>query len=352
MNEPKNESKLHTDYDGLWKRLIFVFFKEFLEFFLPDLLLEVDLSRPPEFLEQELTTIIPQKTAKGRMSVDKLLKFWTKNGKYKHIFVHIEVQSFRELGFTERAFKYFYRIYDREGKLITTIAVYTHDDVPEQYDRFEYSYQGTELSYKFNTYLVRDADEEKLEESNNIFALVILACKYANRTKNDIELRRKFKLKLFRLARRRGYSRKEIIALISFLDFVVSLPEEMNMQLKVDFVKEFEKEKKMEKTYIVSPTFDAILSELMSDKQKQEIAEAKEAAKKTAEKTVGKAVEKAVEKAEKAANVEIEEQRKARVESVRKLILSGAFDLPEIADITGISMEEVLKIKAELDAQN
>jgi len=337
MNESKNEPKIHNDYDGYWKRVILVFFKEFLEFFLPDLLLEVDLSRPPTFLEQELLTIMPKKTAKGRMSVDKLLKFWTKNGEHKHIFVHIEVQSFRELGFTERAFKYFYRIYDREGKLITTIAIYTHDDVPEQYDRFEYSYQGTELIYKFNTYLIRDANEEELEKSNNIFALVILACKYANQTKNDVELRRKFKLKLFRLAARRGYSRKEIIALISFLDFVVSLPDEMNMQLKVDFAKEFKKEKKMEKTILVSPTFDAILMELMSDKQKQEIAEAKKEAK---------------EEAEKAASAEVEEQRKARMNIIRNLISSTSMQPDEIAEIAGISMEEVLEIKAEMDAQN
>jgi len=317
MNESNNEAKPRLDYDGYWKRLILAFFDKFVDFFLPDLLPEIDLSRPPIFLEQELLTIMPKKTAKGRMSVDKLLKFRTKNGEDKHIFVHIEVQSFREVGFTGRVFKYFYRIYDREGKLITTIAIYTHDDVPEPYDRFEYNYQGTELIYKFNTYLVRDADEDELLKSDNIFALVVLACKYANRTKNDMELRRKFKLKLFRLTIERGYSRKEIEELISFIDFAVHLPPKINTKLKVQFVGELKKEN-MEKDYIVSPTFDDILLELMDDKQKKEI----------------------------------EEQKEARIESVRKLILSKVFDLPEIADITGISLEEVLKIKTEVDAKS
>jgi|GEM_PF-530977 len=394
MNEYKNELKPRIDYDGFWKRLILTFFEEFLDFFLPNLLLDVDLNKPPEFLEQELATIIPKQTAKGRMSVDKLLKFWTKNGEDKHIFVHIEVQSSRELGFTERAFKYFYRIYDKNGKLITTIAIYTHDDVPDQYDRFEYNYQGTELTYKFNTYLVRDADEKKLEVSDNMFALVILACKYANYTQNDVELRRKFKLKLFRLAITRGYSREEIEALVSFIDFVVYLPPKTNTKLKVDFVKEFKKEKKdMEKNYIVSPTFDEILLELMSDKQKKEIAVAKKAAKKAAEKAAKITAEKAAKiTAEKAMKIAMraeikkqrkkaieeqrkaieeqrkaieeqrkaieeqrkaaEEQRKARLESVRKLIISGVFDLSEIVEITGIHMEEVLKVKAKIGEQD
>jgi len=434
MNEYKNELKPRIDYDGFWKRLILTFFEEFLDFFLPNLLLDVDLNKPPEFLEQELATIIPKQTAKGRMSVDKLLKFWTKNGEDKHIFVHIEVQSSRELGFTERAFKYFYRIYDKNGKLITTIAIYTHDDVPDKYDRFEYNYQGTELTYKFNTYLVRDADEKKLEASDNMFALVILACKYANYTQNDVELRRKFKLKLFRLAITRGYSREEIEALVSFIDFVVYLPPKMNTKLKVDFVKEFKKEKEdMEKNYIVSPTFDEILLELMSDKQKKEIAVAKKAAEKAAKITAEKAAKitaekamkiamraeikkqrkkaieeqrKAIEEQRKAIEEEqrkaaeeqrkaieeeqrkaaeeqrkaieeeqrkaaeeqrkaaeeqrkaieeqrkaAEEQRKARLESVRKLIISGVFDLSEIVEITGIPMEEVLKVKAKIGEQ-
>ncbi len=332
MNKSTN-IPTQIDYDGLWKRLILAFFDKFLEFFLPGLLLEVDLSKAPEFLEQELLTIMPKQTAKGRMSLDKLLKFWTKDGLHKHIFVHIEVQSSREAGFTERTFKYFYRIYDREGKLITTIAIYTHDDVPEPHDRFVYEYQGTKLTYEFNTFLVRDADEKELEASDNVFALVILACKYANHTKNDVELRRKFKLKLFRLAIDRGYSRKQIEALLSFIDFVVYLPPELNQALKVEFKKEKQKEKKnMEKDYVISPTFDEIFFELIDEK----FAYLKEATEE---------LKKVAEEQRKVA----EEQRKA---SVRKLLKINVVPIEDVAEIIGISIEEVLKIKSEMDAQN
>lgn len=86
-------------------------------FFLPELLPDIDMTKPPEFLEQELAKIIPVKTAKGRRSIDKLVKVWLKNGEEKWLFIHIEVQSWDDPHFMERLFTYFYRIYDSKGKV-------------------------------------------------------------------------------------------------------------------------------------------------------------------------------------------------------------------------------------------
>ena len=46
------------------------------------------------------------------------------------------------------------------------------------------------------------------------------------------------------------------------------------------------------------------------------------------------------------------ERRKVRIEITRKLLLSTSMQSTQIMEITGISTEEVLKIKAEIDAQN
>lgn len=142
-----------------------------------------------------------------------------------------------------------------------------------------------------------------------------------------------FKLKLFRLAIDRGYSRKQIEALLSFIDFVVYLPPELNQALKVEFKKEKQKEKKnMEKDYVISPTFDEIFFELIDEK----FAYLKEATEE---------LKKVAEEQRKVA----EEQRKA---SARKLLKINVVPIEEVAEIIGISIEEVLEIKSEMDAQN
>jgi len=330
MNESKNTSKKpRIDYDGQWKIIIMIFFPEFMAFFLPELLSDVDMTRPPEFLEQELAKITSEKTAKGRKSVDKLVKIWLKNGEEKWLFIHIEVQSWDDPDFMERMFTYFYRIYDSKGKVIFAFAIYT-DEVPDPHDHFKYKFKSTELIYKFKTYLVRDADEEELLKSDNVFALVVLASKYVSQTKNDAERRRKFKLKLFRLAIERGYSAKKIEALIIFLDIIMYLPPEIEQRFDQEFREEVSKTSDMEKDYIISPTLDRIYG-LNKEEIDKQIADA---------------------------NQKFEQERKERKKATaerkkaaKKLLLSRFFEVHEIADIMGMSVEEVEKIKAEMDTQ-
>ncbi|MFK4997607.1 hypothetical protein ACI2OX_09005 [Bacillus sp. N9] len=44
----------HVDYDGLWKKLIYELFEEFVLFFAEDLYENIDFQKQPEFLQQEL----------------------------------------------------------------------------------------------------------------------------------------------------------------------------------------------------------------------------------------------------------------------------------------------------------
>jgi len=332
MNEAKNQSEApRIDYDGRWKRIIELFFRQFVEFFMPELLPDVDFSQPPEFLEQELATIIPEQTAKGRMSVDKLLKIPMTYGGYEHIFLHVEVQSQRKVGFTERNFKYFYRIFDSKGKAITAFVIYTNDDVFEPHDRYIYEFRGTKLTYEFSTYLVRDADEDELLKSDNIFALVILACKYINLTKDDAELRRQFKLKLFRLAIKRGYSNETLKALMNFINLLMYLPPKIDQEFWTELKGE-SKQSKMIVDRIMVLDKDANVHEALKEEFFKDFK---------------------AEFAEEVSTLksEVEEQRKARMSIIRNLISSTSMQAAEIAEITGISTEEVLKIKTEIEEQ-
>jgi len=217
----------------------------------------------------------------------------------------------------------------QQGEGHFAFAIFT-DEVPKPHDRFQYKFKSTELIYKFKTYIVRDANEEELLKSDNVFALVVLASKYVNQTKNDAERRRKFKLKLFRLAIERGYSREKIEALIVFLEIIMYLPPEMEQQFKQEFKEEVLKTSDMEKDYFISPTLDYAYG-----LNKEEI-----------DKQLADANQKAADANQKAADA----NQKA-VEATKKLLLSGFFEIHEIADIMGIPAEEIEKIKAEIDTQ-
>ena len=71
-------------------------------------------------------------------------------------------------------FTYFYRIYDRYDKPVTCIAIFTDDNKNFKPSNFKYSFLGTENNFKYNTYKVIDQQESELRNSNNPFAIVIL----------------------------------------------------------------------------------------------------------------------------------------------------------------------------------
>lgn len=63
LETPSNYGTI--DYDGLWKKLIFELFEEFLLFFMHDLYEDIDFAKEPDFLQQELfQEVIQEKKGK------------------------------------------------------------------------------------------------------------------------------------------------------------------------------------------------------------------------------------------------------------------------------------------------
>ncbi len=69
-----------TDFDSPWKEALDAYFKAFLLLFFPDIHDDIDWSRPVEMLDKELQRLTP-KAVRGRLTVDKLVKVWRKNGR-------------------------------------------------------------------------------------------------------------------------------------------------------------------------------------------------------------------------------------------------------------------------------
>jgi len=234
------------DYDGLWKRIIDDLFKEFMQFFAPDLHDEIDFTKTPFPLKQEYYRRII-KTPKGKNIVDKIMQVSLKSGEEKWILIHIEVQAKANEEFSKRMFRYFYRIYDYFDRDIYAIALVTDKQKTPAPDQFNYSFYGTRIDYTYNCYRFQDHTVDKLEQSNNPFAYAVIAGKYANQAKNNAEQRFAFKQKLMKQILKRfplhdEQSRIYLQGLFHFIEYLLQIPDNLQDKLENELFEFVEKE--------------------------------------------------------------------------------------------------------------
>jgi hypothetical protein len=231
--------------DEIWKNIIQKLFKEFVEFFIPDLYPEINFDKGYEFLDKELNKILPKSKTKNRRA-DKLIKVFLKNGKEQWVLIHTEIQGYDDDEFAERMFASFYRIYDEYKKKIIALAVFTDGDANFKPNKFEYNFYQTELTYKYRTFKAVEQDENKLLKNANPFAVVILATKYLIESKNKEDIKLKFKVKLAELLLQRNYNRNEIIEVFNFIDVLLELKNENNRNIYYEEVSKMTKTKNKE----------------------------------------------------------------------------------------------------------
>ncbi|WP_338788297.1 hypothetical protein [Metabacillus sp. FJAT-53654] len=229
-----------VDYDGLWKKLIYELFEEFVLFFATDLYEKIDFLKEPEFLQQELFQEIINER-KGRQVADQIVKVFLKSGEEKWLLIHIEVQGDRDPDFAKRMFRYYYRIFDKYDQEIVAIALLTDTSKHFRPNTFHRTSYGTVLTYEYNIYKFIDQDKTKLLQSSNPFAIAVLAGKLANEAKNDSEKRYRFKRKLIQLVlQKNDYPQEEryiyLSALIYFIDYLLQIPIELTQKLQNEII--------------------------------------------------------------------------------------------------------------------
>ena len=244
MNHPQ------TEFDSPWKDILELYFPDFIRFFLPVADAEIDWERPPEFLDKELQKVV-RDAELGRRLADKLVKVWRKNGTETWVLIHIEVQSQEESEFTERMFVYHYRIYDKYRHQVVSLAIL--GDERKNWQPKEFSYQLWETKVQFNFKVVKLLDYatqwSELETSQNPFAIVVIAHLKAQETKDNRRERKQWKLALIRRLYEQNYSRLEVINLFQFIDWVMTLPEELEQEFWQE-IRQLEEERSM--PYITS----------------------------------------------------------------------------------------------------
>lgn len=244
LEKPSDYSIPHVNQDDLWKKVIADLFEDFLLFFLPEFHAEVDFSKPIDFLQQELFKEIIEER-KGRKMADQIAKVQLKNGKEQWVLVHSEIQTNDSEDFPQRMFQYYYRIFDRYNQKIVAIALFTKPSTKSS-TTYNYLYFGTKLSYTFNKYVISDFDEESLKMSQKLFSKALLASVYMNRSNKKMSMRSTYKRALLReVWSLKNIDRKEMSALLYFIDYLLKLPKELSKQLQQEMRTEIRKEDEM-----------------------------------------------------------------------------------------------------------
>ncbi len=187
----------------------------------------------------------------GRRLVDKLVKIYRSGGEEAWVLVHIEVQSQPSSDFAERMYVYNYRIYDRYKRTVVSLAVLGDERRSFRPNEFGIELWGCLVSFKFPIVKLLDYKQQwsALEASSNPFATVVMAHLKAQETRSDATGRFASKLAITRRLYDLGYEREDVINLFGFIDWVMSLPEELEQEFQQQ-IQQLEEERRM--PYITS----------------------------------------------------------------------------------------------------
>lgn len=219
--------------DTLWKGIIEELVEDFLHFFFPGFIEQIDIGRGVEFLDKDLEKIMPEAETKRRHA-DKLFKAWLKDGREQWFLVHVEVQGYPDRQFAYRMFQYYYRILDRYEKPVTAVAIYTDTNRTYHADAYRAEFFNTELIYRFQSFVLLDQTPQELRASNNPFGFALEVARRAldERKSNDDRLMVS-KLDMLRHLLTRGLDKASIRRLYNFITYYTAFQSLAN-KLKFD----------------------------------------------------------------------------------------------------------------------
>ncbi|OYD87460.1 cytosolic protein [Nostoc sp. 'Peltigera membranacea cyanobiont' 213] len=239
-----------TEYDSPWKQILQLYFEDFMLFFFPQAHREIDWTRQPEFLDKELEQVV-RDAELGKRLADKLVKIYRIGGEETWILIHLEIQSQSESDFSERMFTYNYRIYDRYKRSVASLAILGDEQVNWRPNRFGYELFGTKVEFQFPIVKLLDYQQRQseLEASRNPLATVVMAHLAALQTLSDRLQRKQQKLSLVRRLYQQGFEREDVLNLLAFVDWVLTLPQDLEREFQHE-VEQLEAEQRMQ--YVTS----------------------------------------------------------------------------------------------------
>ncbi len=238
MNQP-------TDFDGAWKEALEQFFRPFLDFCFPDIAARVDWSKGFDFLDKELQKVVHD-AEMGTLRVDKLVQVYRLDGIEDWLLVHVEVQSQTDNDLPWRMYQYYHRIADRYKKKVVSLAVLADEQASWRPQVYEETHWGCKLRFEYLICKLQDYNRtpDELGADLNPMAVVVAAHFAAMATRGDVDKRFNLKWQLTRNLYERGYSKQEVLNLYRLIDWVMTMPEDMDLAFERKIV-DYEKENSM-----------------------------------------------------------------------------------------------------------
>lgn len=247
--DPQNHDRAHdrtTDrFDTPWKELMESHLPAFFELFFPEIHRSIDWSRGWKSLDKELRKIT-RDAQLGKRLADKLVQVYGLDGTPRVVLIHIEIQGQVDAHFAERMFVYNYRVHDRYRRPVVSVAVLGDESANWRPDYHGWDLWGCQMGLRFPSVKLRDYNEKRaeLEAESNPFATAVLAHLETMATQGDPRARFRSKLALIRRLYVRGYERQDVLDLFAFIDWMMTLPRELESQIHEE-VEKLEEELQM-----------------------------------------------------------------------------------------------------------
>ena len=242
-------AKNKAEFDGSWKDILDIYFEQFIAFCWPSKYHEIDWTKGYKMLDKELTKIT-RKSKTGKKLVDKLVEFHLKNGDAACIFLHIEVEKEPKANLPSRIFTYNTRLRDYCKCPIASLVILLDANKNRRPNIFKEELWGTSIEMHFPIIKILDFQDRipELEASSNPFAEVILA-QLAVMKKEPPFAKLQTKTNLTRRLYKKGWKKDDLLALLEFIDWIIALPPELELQY-TEIVEKIEEESNM--AYVTS----------------------------------------------------------------------------------------------------
>ena len=243
-------TKIRADEDSPWKLLLRQYFREAVEFFFPAIAHLIDWTKAVEFLDTEFQKITPDAEV-GKRFADQLVKVQLKKGKELILLIHLEIQAMPEKNFPERMFIYAIRIFELFHQAPVSLAILCDGKHDWRPSRYSFITPGSSLDFQFTAVKLLDYETQwnRLEQSRNPFAVVVMSHLKTRETKDSAIDRKTWKVRLVKRLYELGYDRSEVLNLFRFVDWVMILPEGLKRTFWEE-LRTYEEERKM--PYITS----------------------------------------------------------------------------------------------------
>ena len=167
------------DHDQVWKELLQLNFREFLELFFSDVADRLDFSSV-QLLERELFTDIPVGLHR---EPDFLARVTTKDGESELILIHVEIQAYRETNVPYRMWQYYSLLRQRHDLRVFPLVIYLSPGAggltKESYSEELFGYEI--LYFKYFVVGLPDLIADEYLEKDNVLAPALSALMHSER---------------------------------------------------------------------------------------------------------------------------------------------------------------------------